>query len=452
MERELPMQEFDIVNQYRSNFEKSELGRVRAVLPLGKLAASFGLSEKRLGKNSYFDPEGKVALMFLKAYTGLSDRLLIENLNGNVYMQMFCGVMVSPESPITNYKIVSDIRQEMSGHMHVDELQRVLAKEWRPWMRNLEDVHMDATCYESRMRYPTDVKVVWECVEWIQGLTVKVCRDLGIWRPKNKYTDVATAQLAYSRQRKHNKRQTHHIQMRLLKLLRKQLGQLGEILAGKDIGQILKPLQISRLRTARMILSQQSAHLKSGEQRESIPNRIVSLAKPYVRPIVRGKENKSVEFGAKVNNFLVDGVSFIDKISFNAFNECNRLEICLKKHRKLFGVQASGVGADNCYATNANRAVCSGMVTSFVPKGRKLAPDNAKEVKRRELAKIRATTMEGSFGNQKEHYSLKRIGACTRKTEKLWIFFGIHTANAVLIAEKRRQTEGDRAGAMPKTA
>ena len=60
--------------------------------------------------------------------------------------------------------------------------------------------------------------------------------------------------------------------------------------------------------------------------------------------------------------------------------------------------------------------------------------------------------MEGSFGNQKEHYSLKRIGACTRKTEKLWIFFGIHTANAVLIAEKRRQIEEDRAEAMPKPA
>lgn len=61
-----------------------------------------------------------------------------------------------------------------------------------------------------------------------------------------------------------------------------------------------------------------------------------------------------------MNNFLVDGVSFIDKISFKIFNECNRLEICPKKHRKLFGVPATGVGADNCYATNANRVVCSG--------------------------------------------------------------------------------------------
>ncbi len=41
------------------------------------------------------------------------------------------------------------------------------------------------------------------------------------------------------------------------------------------------------------------------------------ISKPYVRPIVRGKEVESVEFGAKVNNILVDGISFIEKLSFN---------------------------------------------------------------------------------------------------------------------------------------
>ena len=47
---------------------------------------------------------------------------------------------------------------------------------------------------------------------------------------------------------------------------------------------------------------------------ESIANRIVSISKPYVRPIVRGKENKTVEFGAKSNNILIDGISFIEKV------------------------------------------------------------------------------------------------------------------------------------------
>ena len=56
----------------------------------------------------------------------------------------------------------------------------------------------------------------------------------------------------------------------------------------------------------------------------------MSISKPYVRPIVRGKEVKGVEFSAKCNNIQVDGLSFIEKLSFNAFNEGTRLPHCLK--------------------------------------------------------------------------------------------------------------------------
>ena len=55
---------------------------------------------------------------------------------------------------------------------------------------------------------------------------------------------------------------------------------------------------------------------------------------------------------------------------------------------------------------------------------------------RQELARVRATAMEGSFGTQKEHYSLRRIKARKKETEILYIFFGIHTANVVQLAER----------------
>ncbi len=41
-------------------------------------------------------------------------------------------------------------------------------------------------------------------------------------------------------------------------------------------------------------------HSKVYGEVEQIKDRIVSLSKPYIRPIVRGKETKAVEFGAKV--------------------------------------------------------------------------------------------------------------------------------------------------------
>lgn len=68
--------EFDFYDLYRSTFENSELDRMKKLLPLHEMAENFGLVSKsmrpRLGRRSYFTPEGKVTLMFLKMYTGLS--------------------------------------------------------------------------------------------------------------------------------------------------------------------------------------------------------------------------------------------------------------------------------------------------------------------------------------------------------------------------------------------
>lgn len=59
-----------------------------------------------------------------------------------------------------------------------------------------------------------------------------------------------------------------------------------------------------------------------------------------------------------------------------------------------------------------------------------------RKVLRSELSKQRVTRLEGSFGTQKQHYSLSRVKARNKKTEIEWIFFGIHTANAVLMVDK----------------
>ena len=83
-----------------------------------------------------------------------------------------------------------------------------------------------------------------------------------------------------------------------------------------------------------------------------VKHRIVSIDRPYIRPIVRGKENKRVEFGAKVNNRQNDGISFIEHHSFETFNEGVRL-----KESIIIGT-------------------------------------------------LRSTVMEGSFGNQKQHYKV----------------------------------------------
>lgn len=92
-----------------------------------------------------------------------------------------------------------------------------------------------------------------------------------------------------------------------------------------------------RFPVIRRVLEQEKA-LFAGQK---VSDRIVSVDKPHLRPIVRGKETKTVEFGAKVNNIQVDGISFIEHLSFNAFNEGTRLQTSIALQERLLNTRVS---------------------------------------------------------------------------------------------------------------
>ena len=99
------------------------------------------------------------------------------------------------------------------------------------------------------------------------------------------------------------------------------------------------------------------------------------------------------------------------------------------------------VGADAIYATNKNRvfATSKKIQTDFKPKGQPSKHRKQQLQLARIITKERATRLEGSFGKEKEHYHLKKIKAKTKKTEILWIFFGIHTANCLEIGRRMQK-------------
>lgn len=447
LSQSLPFTEYDFYDLYLKTFENTELGRMKKVLPLRQMAETFGLVNKRQvpkrGAKPYFTPEGKVALMFLKTYTQLSAPKLMEQLNGNIHYQIFCGIRIDPEEPLTNYKLIDDIAKELADKLKIQRLQDVLAEAWKPYMKDLDTMYTDATCYESEMRYPTDQKLLWECVKKTYKIMCEVSGRMGVHRPRTKYLDVEKACLSYRKQRKHSNTQTRKMTRRLLNLLGKILKEIRRMERGCDVPELLTVKEKSLVDIITKVHRQQRNHFDSGDRRESIPDRIVSVSKPYVRPIVRGKEVKSVEFGAKCNNIMVDGISFIEKMSFNAFNEGTRLQHCVKMHRRLFGVDVKKIGGDASYAGTDNRGFCkeNGIQTSFVKRGRPTQEKKEQDYVRQELARVRATAMEGSFGIQKEHYAMRRIKARKKETEILYIFFGIHTANAVLLAERLTQQQ-----------
>ena len=448
--KRIPFEGYDLYDLFRITFENSELGRMKRLLPLHEMAVNFGLVSnhrvRKRGPKPFFSPEGKVALVFLKMYTQLSAPKLMEQLNGNVHYQIFCDIAINPLSPLTNYKLIDDIVSELSDKLKIQQQQDILAEAWKPYMKNLETFYTDATCYESDMRYPTDQKLLWECVEKSYSIMCRMSGRLGIHRPRTKYLDVEKANMGYVKQRKHSKSQQRKLTRRLIHLLGKILEEIRKMIRGHD-EEVLTVREQSTVGIITKVYRQQKNHFNSNNPRESIPDRIVSVSKPYVRPIVRGKEVKNVEFGAKSNNILVDGISFIEKLSFNAFSEGTRLEHCIKMHKRMFKVDAKKIGGDTGYAGASNRNLCKqmGIQTSFVSRGRPSTEKKEKDFVRQELAKVRATAMEGSFGTQKEHYAMRKIKARKRKTEILYIFFGIHTANIVNLARRMAEQQGTKA-------
>ena len=233
LKQEIAFTEFDFYQQYVETFKTSELGRIKSLLPLREMAISFGLIEvnpKSLrtprGRKPFFTPEGKVALAFLKMHTGLSAPKLLEALNGNIHYQIFCGVRTTPRNHLTSYKLINNILLELSKKLKFQEQQKVLADAWKPYIKNLDTVYTDASCYESLMRFPTDVKLLWECVERAYNMMCGISSQLGEHRMRTKFNDIEKANLAYRKQRKHTHKQTRKTIMRLLALLGKMLGEI----------------------------------------------------------------------------------------------------------------------------------------------------------------------------------------------------------------------------------
>ena len=132
------------MQKYRESFAVSELGRIYALLPIKELAEKIRSHYPRKhpqGNSPMFPPEGEIALMFLKSYTGQSDYGLIELLNGSIHMQMFCGVLIDPASPIKDGKIVSAIRNRIASVMDIRELQKILYDSWGDKLSNKDETH-----------------------------------------------------------------------------------------------------------------------------------------------------------------------------------------------------------------------------------------------------------------------------------------------------------------------
>lgn len=149
----------------------------------------------------------------------------------------------------------------------------------------------------------------------------------------------------------------------------------------------------------------------------SIEDRTVSIYQPQVRPIVRGKSKSKVEFGSKINVSLVDGITFIDDFSWDAFNKGTRRKASVEKYKVRLGYYAKEVLADKIYCNRENRTYLKekGIALKAKPLGRPSKQALSNQVRPGERNPI-----EGKFGQAKTGYGLDRKKARVSKISQSW--------------------------------
>lgn len=130
----------------------------------------------------------------------------------------------------------------------------------------------------------------------------------------------------------------------------------------------------------------------------SMPDRIVSVIQPFVRPIVREKAGKPMESGAKLDISAVDGWTRLECCSFDAYNEAGNLQEMAERFREREGHYPSRIQTDRIYRNRENLNYSRHMESGY-PGRRWGAPRRAKPEIRLRITGMSASVWKWSAGS-----------------------------------------------------
>jgi IS5 family transposase len=289
---------------------------------------------------------------------------------------------------------------------------------------------VDATVAEQAIRYPTDLGLLNESREISERIIDELYRPSGLTKKPRTYRQKARKQyLAIVKQRRPGAKVRRRGIKQQLQYLRRNLAHIEKLLDFlPDAGIPLSYRMLRQYWIIQHIFSQQEEMHRTKTKR--CDNRIVSIHQPHVRPIVRGKVNKPVEFGAKLNVSLSgNGLASIDHIGWDAYHEGTDLKSQVENYKTTHGHYPEVVLADPIYGTRANRKYLKSQNIRYAgkPLGRpkKQTVENKEQLrneKRRRREEYRQRIpIEGKFGQGKNGYRLNYIRAKTAKTSEAWI-------------------------------
>lgn len=289
----------------------------------------------------------------------------------------------------------------------------------------------DATACPQDITYPIDTKIIYAYIEksvlLIDRLYEKKLHKIKPRTDRGKYRKLFL-RIAQNRNPRGNT--IRKAVKELLTGLKNNIKSIHRLLNTKPKGlRILTPKEYKYLLVIQTVYDQQKSMLEN--RSHQLADRIVSLHQPHVRPIVRGKLNAKVEFGAKIQLTLMNGFVFLDEFSWDAFNEGKCLLSSVEKYKERWGYYPQIVLADKIYCNRENRKALKELkiVLKAKPLGRPKAGEPSS------VSPGERNPIESKFGQAKVKYGLNRIIARLDLTSKSWVACIVLVLNLVKLAQ-----------------
>jgi hypothetical protein len=459
--QQLSLAEFDWPFQTALD-EDNRWVKMSQCIPWDELAQGYyqGLSVRQ-GRPAK-DARLVIGAVIIKHRLCLSDEETVAQIQENPYLQYFVGLsgyqMAAPFVPSLFVEIRKRMGQSVFEVFHgaiIEALEEAKTKKKRAWQRAGKDddddvdpdakdceqqaeepthqgkLILDATVAEQAIRYPTDLNLLNEAREFSEQIIDTLYPHTRVKKKPRTYREKARkAYLAVVKQRRPSGKVRRRGIKQQLQYLRRNLSHIEALLSHWPQGARL-PLPgwlLRRYWVIQHVYDQQLAMYRSNSRR--CDDRIVSISQPYVRPIVRGKLNKAVEFGSKLSVSLTgEGLARVDHLRWDAFHEGHDLEAQVAAYCARYGVYPEVVLGDPLYGTRENRKYLKGKRIRFAgkPLGRpkKVTAANTEELKQLKVQRreeyLQRIPIEGKFGQGKNGYRLNYIRAKRADTSSAWI-------------------------------
>lgn len=390
-----------------------------------------------------------IGAFVIKHKLGLSDEETLQTISENPYMQFFLGLEDFCPKTLFSPSLFVEVRKRLgdgtfrtfsdliikASHPELAQRQGEDQAEERP---NHGHLKIDATVADQYVRYPNDLSLVNEArlkTEKIIDLLYEKLKGQMPVKPRT-YRKVAHQRYLQEAKKKQKSAKSVRKALRyLLNCVQRNLSYIDQMLDMLGDGAFPLPYKYQRnLWVVHTLYTQQKQMYD--EKSHICPNRIVSIAQPHVRPIVRGKQGKSVEFGSKLGLSLMDGYMGNETLSWDAYNESVDLPKQAETYRLLFGCFPELIQADKIYATNENRKWCKerDIRLTATPKGPKVEK-TAREKRKEKKEYAERNHIEGRIGNAKQALSLNQIKAKLKDTSQTWIAAIIFVLNLSKFAQ-----------------